>query len=372
MSLLPSAARRWACIHRLSTIHKARNLGQRFSDPDVVLIGEYHGANVGDMAMGHALKRECYRAGRKSVFQTLHNLNRWPEFGNAVAVVGGGTVLTTPQINRLKQRYAKNPQQLSILGVNYICEEDVQRDAAFLRSIHHLSLRSRSQAVRVQEILKSDNVSYQPDLAFGLFDASLARPKKQTGVVGWNCLPLYASWNGSQWAATDHFAGVKGEHWIREQLAFESTGRALIKRWSVRRSQVVHVPFAVEDWHFAEQFVGRDSSVRQMSYISDPLSVINEISDYEMFVSTRFHSLVLALVAGTPVVPLPYSRKCIDLLHDLGWTQFDDLQPRSAMESFEAATLCVENVKPIVLASDVLGRLRDEAMAPLLRVLAES
>ena len=101
---------------------------------------------------------------------------------------------------------------------------------------------------------------------------------------------------------------------------------------------------AVVGRELADQF--RDGAVTYLD-VSTPHELLAALAEADVAVASRYHTLVMSLLAGTPVIPIGYSAKHVAALHRLG---------------LPTASFDIETFEPVEVALAVEGQLdnRDE------------
>ncbi|MBB5031711.1 polysaccharide pyruvyl transferase family protein [Prosthecobacter vanneervenii] len=330
MSLLTRASHysRW-CAHHLAA-------------PRVAIIGEYHGANLGDHLLGTAVSGYFREQNLQSVRLTLHSLARWRRFPDADVVVGGGNVLNDHSLRLLHTYFKGHRKSAYCMGVDFSDPEVLNRHRDVLDQFALVTFRSEAQRALAAEVLGPswhDRLGCHPDLAW------LHQTRVRQSFPGWqprrrialNILPLYLRENGSSFCC----AYDEGHHFHnqarRETTAYLQIVEKTVRHYLSKGYEVVHLPFAVEDAAFASQWL-RPMGVRCMKYTLGLKSVLGTLSSCEAFIATRFHALVLGLMTGMPIRPIPYARKNSDLLAELGQQTWASQTPRSFCEDASPLT----------------------------------
>ena len=103
-------------------------------------------------------------------------------------------------------------------------------------------------------------------------------------------------------------------------------------------------------------------SARAIGFRNDVDSVINRFADADVVVAGRYHSIVFSILTGTPMVPIVYHPKGVDLVREIGLT-------RVAHELGDGIELPESNLDPRKLAASVeeVYKNRDMFRASLVR-----
>ncbi|MEM9700818.1 MAG: polysaccharide pyruvyl transferase family protein, partial [Planctomycetota bacterium] len=296
-------------------------------DDAIAVIGAFHGRNVGDMALGSAVRQAL--EGRPARLIDIHRLEEFQPFlANRPAIVAGGATGVRDNVTLLREYYGKAPERLAIVGWDVAADvpEWAPDEHDFLRSVAFLGLRDEAQAELLRDVLSRPDVTGHPDNAFSLLhDPAFARhtsaDRRDDGPIGLNLLPLFMSRHGARWetgTALEAFyrrigspladaVHTLGPAYVRAVRAFaEAQDRPL-----------VHLPFAPEDDLIARSAL-RGLDVKFEPYDADPARTFAAVAECAEFLSTRFHATVFALIAGTPCHPVLYAAKCEALLADCG------------------------------------------------------
>jgi polysaccharide pyruvyl transferase WcaK-like protein len=107
----------------------------------------------------------------------------------------------------------------------------------------------------------------------------------------------------------DRFGRVLGE--------VVAAGRARV-RIIVMRGGAREDDGAVSEQLFAALWRSKPDSVELVPFPHDPLELIRQISECDAFIATRFHSLLLAYLAGCRLLAIEYHKKVRDLAEEIG------------------------------------------------------
>jgi polysaccharide pyruvyl transferase WcaK-like protein len=202
-------------------------------------------------------------------------------------------------------RLARKPFVILNVGAEYL----PRRSARFLvrgagRAATYRSYRdalSRDSARDMGVPTKGDVVS--TDLAFSL-DLSRERPDATRRV----CVGVMNYWGRDSVHETSHA--------VRERYAANCVD--LVRRLRVQ-GRVVHlVGGDDEDLLLAAELAATLGDGTPVIDARSPGDLILEYSRAEVVVATRYHSLIMALLAGTPTVSIGYSEKHRSMLSQLG------------------------------------------------------
>lgn len=73
------------------------------------------------------------------------------------------------------------------------------------------------------------------------------------------------------------------------------------------------------------------------NYTGDVLEILNQIAGLKLFITSRFHSMILGLKLGVPIIPICYSDKSSNVLNDMGF-------PKDEIYTFENLD-CIKYIK---------------------------
>lgn len=155
------------------------------------------------------------------------------------------------------------------------------------------------------------NVRYAPDILFGTLFKKDVRNKKQVFVSVIDC-------------CTKEEGGVR---LFASESNYLKTMRNLIRECVDQRYSVLLASFCErENDNIAVNKIvemldsNTQNSVTKISYQGTNLDImLNEIRDSDFIIATRFHAVILGLAAGKPVLPVVYSDKTVNVLHDIGF-----------------------------------------------------
>lgn len=72
-------------------------------------------------------------------------------------------------------------------------------------------------------------------------------------------------------------------------------------------------------------------------------SIINLLGEMDLIIATRLHMSILALISGTPVYPIAYEFKTVELYHSLGYENVDTLDTLSPVSLCNSITAFIES-----------------------------
>lgn len=316
---------------RFRSINNARRMLYGNRAKATFVFGAYSGQNLGDMALGEALR--SIRGSRLHLLD-IDGLSGFPHPNMNPLILGGGSIVGVDNIRRL-QRLNINPGGVEIMGVNFIgltanWPKDV-RD--WVGACRHVIFRT-SRELQIERMWL-ESATYAPDLAFCLNFPSWKGIK--SGRIGINILPHFYRSRGFKYVPghglEDFFKQVDPFHYqhITEiGPAYVALVRNLVAKYSPHYN-IEHIPFALEDELFAK-VVFTGLPVKLIPYTENRQAVCSRMSSFEWFFATRYHAHVFAISIGLPVVGVLYGQKCMDLIADLGLSKRSFLQNTELVE----------------------------------------
>jgi hypothetical protein len=345
--------------------HRSRLAGQLLRTPDLGIAGGYHCGNLGDMALGEAVRLQALKHFRKPGLQTIYDLHRWPHAPSLV--VGGGAVAYAGPLAAIAERYRHTPERVALLGVDFNDPEALEEHKDFYARVHWLGCRSSKQAEMLEAMLPGAPVDWTYDVAFSLAEAAEAQRAAATPymqrdkVFGINMVPFFVRQIGAYF--------IPGTSYARElerdrpslvgrvddlAKAYACWMRKAVGEMLAAGYHVVHFPFTPQDDGYARSCL-ENLDVEYRRYHHAPLSVLSDFGRCRFFLSSRYHSLIFSMITATPVVAFEYATKCTRLLDDLGLTgarrSWDDLLGEGAPAVVEAAETSARPLDPSRLST---------------------
>lgn len=301
--------------------HRYNLMQQRFKKPALGIAGGYHYGNLGDMALGHAVKRQATRLQVSSELQTVYNLSQWPKVPSVV--VGGGAVAYRGPMEQLRRNYGHIPERVAILGVDFNEPAAVEASRDFLSKVNMITCRSSTQAEWLKQELGRPDVGWHYDLCFSYFDDAVTQSSGRQPILGINLIPFFYLMKGSSLRPgtgyTEEISRYQPEllpHIDTIGERYRLTVRAIVQEAQKAGLQVVHFPYTPMDDVFARTILG-DLNVKFRPYLSNPQATFTAMRQCQRFFTTRFHSLIFAMLTETPLVAFTYATKCERLLADM-------------------------------------------------------
>lgn len=361
--------------------HRSRLIAQALGGIDLGIAGGYHCGNLGDMALGEAVRLHGVNHFRKPGLQTIYDLHRWPRAKSLV--VGGGAVAYAGPLAAIALLYRDTPERVAMFGVDFNDPEALERHKNFYSRVRWLGCRSSRQAEMLRNILPGASIDWTYDLVFSLARTPQARnaasipSSRREKVFGINMVPFFVKRNGSQF--------VPGTNYARElqrerpdmvarvddlAAAYPLWMRHAVQEMLNAGYRVVHFPFTPTDDSYARSCLqGLDISFRR--YDHSPLPVLQALGRCRFFLSSRYHSLIFSLITATPLVAFEYASKCSRLLDDLGggqpsrrnWNDLLGEQPPAIVEAAENVPLLPDPARLSKISDSLIERIDSVLMA---------
>ncbi len=290
---------------------------------DIRIAGEYFSGNLGDWTMGNMFLSAAGDCSHRPGLTDYASAGTSP----GPLIMGGGELGDALHFTRAFE-LAGAPERVAACGINpvYNVGGFPQPLLDAIRKTAYLSVRSKSGAALLRNVLARPDVAYHPDPAFCLFTnvpAPLAVASRQPRRMAISLMTFYLSVQRRRvFAADATMKTVVADPEFRQHI--ETAGEVYIEvmRRTVRQAlaqgwEVLNIPFSEVDAMFADAVLG-DLNVRRIPYSRDYRGVIAVLQTCRKYLAARFHSHVFGFVAGTPVVSLAYSGKCVELWKDLG------------------------------------------------------
>jgi len=357
-------------VQRARFDHAARWALNHFARPDVVVVGEYHGANLGDYLLGDAVATELRNLGHSPVLLTLHNLAREKVFRGVPILMGGGNSLDPDALNLL-QRYWSKAGEPSIggVGLDFVQPNIFRTYEQLFRQFASIYFRSVSQAETARDSISSSAnnvVGCSPDLVWILrhkFRELAPHRGQGVGMVAINILPLFLRFDrGKRTVCSIQKDDPFYAQALKESEAYHEVVLDTVGAYQSRGYEVVHIPFDVGDDFLARQWLA-PLGVRCLPYTTNISTVIRRMSGCEYFIPTRFHALLCAMAAGVPAKPIPYALKNADLLRHFGFNKWAQQTPDHFCEDTREMKDMLLGHDAVVVTEDAAKQAESEARA---------
>jgi hypothetical protein len=310
-------------ITALQFNHIKRNVQQKITGVAVGVIGGYHGANLGDMALGESVTTALKERHIKTGLQTIYNLSKWP--AAPYAIVGGGAVGYEESLLKVAQRYRGRFERVALLGVDYNEKTYTGEGLELLKGAAFLSCRSKAQADKIAGLTGRTDIIHHPDIAFSLhreYCAAIRRSAQhqQHKKLLVNVLPLYGELENAVMVPMKQYEAERPElyaNFQQMQTAYKNYIRGIVSNAIAEGYEVETIPFTPQDGVYGE-FILAGLAVKHNSYNADPLQMIKLMATAGRVLSTRYHTTIFAIKLGIPIYPIAYAVKNELLLQDLG------------------------------------------------------
>ncbi len=353
---------------------KSQLIKQKIVFPEVALVGAFHGTNIGDNSLGLSVSEIVKTRYKKVELQNFYEINLWPVAKRAICS-GGATGVRENLVN-LTQRYQSTPEKVALVGMDFASDiPDFPNEVlTFLSEVKFISCRSKRQANSLSSILGRDamfhfdNAFSWSSLRYRANDLE-CRPERR---LGFNTLNFFMTWARGK----GFFSGSPLASWYRKQNSqlsdyIETLGLQYVKFidkaldiYLERGWEVFHIPFTPEDDLFARTFFSE--KIKYLAFSPDPKKAFSSISQCNLFLSTRYHSMIFALCSQTPCIPFLYAAKCRDLIDDLEENVSGSVDRMEIVESFNQSIDKLVYPVPYKLKSEKLDALYQNARTQIL------
>ncbi len=334
--------------------------------PDVSILGAYHGENVGDLALGNAVCELVNQAGGTGSLQDLYRVERQC-IGDTI-ILGGGATGVENNILRLAEGYSDRASRTAMVGMDFSGDFADYSDEAlsYLRDVRYISCRSKEQTEMVGGGLQREDIQFHYDNAFALKGTGNPSIVRGDRVLGYNALNLFMMWTGERFEP-----GTPLEEWYRKVDSpilpyVERIGPAYVRVLSEALSayqgmgyRVVHIPFTPEDSLFAKTHL-RPQTDAFLPYSSNVNDIIGHVANCDRLLSTRYHSLIFGIKCQIPTIPILYAVKCADLLKDLGVKKKLGVERTDLVDETQSCVDQLVDGTPILLSRDQLDTIEAE------------
>ena len=308
-------------IVRLKQIYRLAS--QLVTSNKVAVIGGYHGANLGDMALGYSVIDILKSKGIKGSLQTIYTLDKYPWPLTQYAIVGGGAVGYKDSLIKVVNRYKGNFSKVALLGVDYNDSNYGDNFKALMQEAAWISCRNKSQALFVEDLIKKKNIISHPDLVFSYridFCKSFRNKIKQK-ILLINVVPLYGDLVEGKLIPSEVYENERPELYENYDTMVQnyiSGVREIITTAIKDGYRVESIPFTPQDESMAKLIMG-DLNVIHNKYSDNPISMLNKMGSAEKILATRYHATIFGMKVGANVIPMAYAKKNEFLLLEMGF-----------------------------------------------------
>ncbi len=351
-----------------------RLIKQKFQTSELGIIGAFHGTNTGDNTLGLSVFNVAKVRKIKGALQNFYKLNRYPKC--RYSICAGGATGVEENILNLAEFTKDHVDTVSLIGMDFSSDIGKFKDKAlkFLSKVKYISCRSEGQAQRLSLVLARNDIHFYLDNAFAYpfqLTKSVSNGKdSEQKILGFNTLNFFMTWVRRK----GFYPGTPLASWYRRNNSelvnyLEEFGPAYIEYFQkiidiyiARGWRIIHIPFTPEDDLFAKTFFdSRKISFRAFS--PDPNNAFAQISNCNLFISTRYHSLIFSLIAGIPCIPFTYASKCNDLINDLGLNTDSAIDRLELVACFDQAIEKTLHPTPLTLDSEKLNVISNSVLS---------
>lgn len=316
-----------------------RRFKNKFTNSKVALAGAFHETNLGDITLRKPFEDVLKRKNIKFSIQNLYRFNSYKK--REFVIITGGATGVQDNVSILHRYYGDKPENVFMCGMDFSEVSNFRpENVAFLKRCNYISLRSKDQFEKLKK-LGFSNISFAYDNAFAL--PHFSAKAKRTKVIGFNMLNLFMLWEDNAFKpGTPLLHQYKKNNPDAEKMilnigpGYINLFNAMVNHYISKGYRVEHVPFAAEDDFFAKKTIV-NNKVKFLKYSRHTKRVIQGISQYDRFYSTRFHATIFGFLSGTPTIPFIYSKKCNDLINDLQLNNDEFVWREEVVNSFVAS-----------------------------------
>jgi hypothetical protein len=320
-------------VSLLQAQHASRFIRQFIANPEVGVIGGYHGANLGDMALASSVKEVLDQSHIKSGIQTIYNLERWKS--TPYAIIGGGAVGYIDCLKRVMHRYKGNYNKVSLLGVDFTERVYPEECIDFIKNVAFLSSRSKTQVTRLKQMTGRTDIDHHPDIAYSLYrdfcdirrhhlnkssEEAQGLHTNKSKLLLVNVLPLYADFHDGKILPIEGYRAERPELYDQFQqmhAAYKNVLRATVQQALDEGYKVETIPFTPEDGQYGKMILDK-LPVQHLPYHSNPRKMMLKMATADRVIATRYHATIFAIKLGLEVLPIAYATKNESMLQELG------------------------------------------------------
>ena len=290
--------------------------------------------NLGDRALHVGTAATLRHQGVVTRGICYSQAHRW-SCGERGLVMAGGEIGDNEHFRQL-MAMQPDPQRCAVLGIgptNAFLQNPDPDVLRYLSRLPLLAVRHGSGRRLLQQLVQDAapaaghgdrEVVSMPDLVFASYQRprALADQHHSERCIGINMLPLYLNLtrSGRFVLAEDlvPLLALSSPELDPEAAAqgYVRTMRRLLKRWRSQGYRILHCPFSPADAAFAA-LVDPEAAPVSLWHSTCFNAMLRRIARCELFVATRFHAHVAALIAGTPLISFALAGKTMNLLQDL-------------------------------------------------------
>jgi polysaccharide pyruvyl transferase WcaK-like protein len=351
-----------------------RNLirtSQRWAPSEIAIAGSYLKINTGDESLAHACATACQNLKVKHAIQPATYLARWPAMKKLL--MGGGAVGYPDVFHAAMTRYP-DPSKVAAVGVDFHPDTFNGSLLPYLRNMAWVSCRSAEQAAYFEE-RSGRKVPFHPDLVFSLMQPGLYRTNRNEHpgrITGINVMPILAKETGRSFVPVRSFEGNPndlGKDSIQIYLRYQQLVKKFCSAALEKGHKIIHIPFSKEDDWYARALL-QGFPVEFTPFSCNFNQVIRRLFRCDHFFSTRFHSLVFALMTQTPCIPFQYVYKNTQLLHAMGIHEYDGISSEGLLHDFDKTMSQTIETTELVCPVGQIQKLRQASLSALQSAIA--
>jgi len=277
---------------------------------EVAIYGSYATGNVGDLAIGQALREALQRAGLQA--ETFSSKTHCKK--SSVDILGGGGLIHDfwPQKLKRNLRHLSKDSMAIGVGVDPIVNKSLKEWAGSkLDQLCLITVRDE----RSKRILEEYTTTTIYSLADPAFLHSPPKKRPTEGYTGISAKPIgFLSDKYSQERSAEH-AFQRMEYDTDISVSeIRNQYRENMKRVREKISRPKGIPFHYQDYSFLTKHLGIDT----FNYKYNVRSTLEQVAMSDRMICTRYHSLVFAILCNKPCMAIAYSPKVSELANRAG------------------------------------------------------
>jgi polysaccharide pyruvyl transferase WcaK-like protein len=186
-----------------------------------------------------------------------------------------------------------------------------------LRMVEYVSFRDDGSRILIEKLIGQTKGLVFPDLARNLEIPELSRTDACGGkaTVGINPMPIY---DERYWYRKDELLYKRYVQVLAEFVAYLYRNQYPVFLFSTQKRDHAVIDDVV--MALPDQSIARGIKRR---YASTSVELVEVIRGADICVATRFHGVVLSLLAGVPVIGISYQAKTAEVLKEMGQGDFE-------------------------------------------------
>lgn len=275
----------------------AKMYQRSFSDHEIGIFGSYATGNIGDLAIGKALRDELRSEG-----YDVEIFSRKIDANCSVRMLGGGDQIHDMSEEKLKMDLGPLREGSMIIGIgaHEILDKELQKWAGEkLNSLSLITARDERSRRIIQRYTDTEVIK----TSCPAFLHNVPNPRTRESYTGvsfkpWN--PDYTQDGNTRWEKVD-----TSIHPNESRNRYHLSIRSIIK--SVKNP--VMIPFH----HFDREFSRKFEEMETFSYNYDVEETLARVAGADQMVCTRYHSLVFSILCNIPSIAIAYAPKVAQL-----------------------------------------------------------